>query len=65
MTKKHFEMIAAQIKAQLDFSQQRLKDEHKEAAYVTLQNLANDLATEFAATNDRFDFQRFLRACGF
>ena len=58
-------MIAAQIKAQLDFSQQRLKDEHKEAAYVTLQNLANDLATEFAATNDRFDFQRFLRACGF
>jgi len=65
MTKKHFEMIAAQIKAQLDFTQSKGSDDQKLTAHIVLQNLANDLATEFAATNDRFDFQRFLRACGF
>lgn len=63
MTRKHFEMIAAQIKAQLDFTQSKGTEDQKLTAYLTLQNLTNDLATQFA--NDNFDFGRFKRACGF
>lgn len=65
MTKKHFEMIARQIKAQLDFTQSRGTDDQKLTAFLTLQNLTTDLATDFAANNDRFDFDRFRKACGF
>jgi len=65
MTRKHFEMIAAQIKAQLEFTQSKGTEDQKLTAFLTLQNLTNDLAQGFAATNDNFDFGRFKRACGF
>lgn len=32
---------------------------------LTLKELANDMATDFAYDNPRFDRQRFLTACGF
>ena len=65
MTRKHFEMIAAQIKAQLEFTQSKGTEDQKLTAFLTLQNLTNDLGAQFVSTNDNFDFGRFKRACGF
>jgi len=53
MTRKHFNLIAAAIAAQVP-------DVGLAAAYA----IASALADDFAFENPRFDRQRFLRACG-
>ena len=53
MTRKDFELIAATIKARRD---------HIGSAYTEL--LAEDFAQALKATNQQFNRDRFIRACG-
>jgi len=53
MTRKHFELIAAAIAAQVPAVG------HSAALLI-----AASLADDFAFENPRFDRQRFLKACG-
>lgn len=63
MTRKHFEAIAAIIKAT------RIPGESSpgfDNGYETAtENIASSLASYFASQNERFDRERFLKACGF
>ena len=59
MTKKHFELIAVVIKDRKERGNGR--GERKEV----LEALANDFANRLQAENERFDKERFLKACGF
>lgn len=75
MTRKHFEMIAASIKAEVDrlraerdlFNKQGMTN--RADSRVKLENgvyLATcRIAQAFAKENPRFDHRRFLTACGF
>lgn len=58
MTKKDFELIAATIKDGIGINRAN------SAALATQQRIAERFATELAATNPRFDRERFLKACG-
>lgn len=59
MTRKHFEAIAAKIKARL-----ATIDYGDEAAYYIAVSIAKDFADVAANDNPRFDTHRFLAACG-
>lgn len=61
MTKKHFEAIAAIIKAQYDSASKR-RDGWE--ACQTIEHTADNLAEYFASQNPRFDELKFLQACG-
>jgi hypothetical protein len=51
MSRRHFELIASTIRA-LDMPANRRE------------HVARDFADALAATNDRFDRDRFIKACG-
>lgn len=56
LSKKYYEQIAAAFKAEVE------KDnEGRQALY----NVALQLADAFGKDNERFDEDRFLKACGF
>lgn len=56
MSKKYYERIAAEFKAEV-----AKDDEGRQALY----NVALQLADFFGKDNERFDEDRFLKACGF
>lgn len=58
MTRKDYEMVAKAIKRQVD---RGILDPNE---CDILEDLALELAGEFAADNPRFDTKRFLAACG-
>lgn len=76
MTRKDYEMIAANIRAELDTAstidevpcahhdgmvrQGGLVDGHRQAA----RSIACSIASALEAENPRFDRERFMRACG-
>lgn len=62
MTKKHFEQIAAIIKARVDARKGRAGNEEVEWA---MESRANALCGVFIEANPRFDKARFMAACGF
>jgi hypothetical protein len=57
MTRKDYELIAEVIKT-------ARKVETGEAVLVSVEHLANTLATELEIENPRFNRARFLSACG-
>lgn len=70
MSKKHFEAVAAEIRGVfLAYSEQHDKAHTSSAAAVAVGamdacvDIAERLADVFAASNGRFDRQRFLDAC--
>jgi hypothetical protein len=65
MSRKHFEMVAAEIKDQVEALEYReLSGPARKASLVTLTLTAKRLATVFRTENPLFDRQRFLEACG-
>jgi len=58
MTKKDYVKIASVIEKSVDCYQID-NEEHR-----VLSDLAQDLAVVFASDNDKFDQDRFLKACG-
>jgi hypothetical protein len=52
MTRKHFEAIASAIR------------ELQHGDSIDIDKLARDIADVCAESNSRFDYSRFLRACG-
>lgn len=70
MTKKHFEMIAAEFKRTLDVLATSVTDDPEvvrraSSAQQALKYTAENLATQFAQANPNFDRARFLTAAGF
>lgn len=67
MTKKHFEAMAALIKAQLgELEHESIPDFYPDgASYDTLKSTAIRMAAYFSSENPRFDPKKFLTACGF
>ena len=57
MTKQHFEAIAYIIK-------DNLSKYNSEKSLSAIRILAYDLADYLAKQNERFDYGRFLKACG-
>ena len=57
MSRKVYEFAAKHIKAQLHTC--------NDCCDHTLRALAESMADDFKADNDRFDRARFLKACGF
>ena len=55
-TKKHFEAVAKTIKAQ---------DTENYDVFKAVREIARDMANMFQASNERFDRNRFMQACGF
>lgn len=54
MSRKHYQMIAQVLNtARCDWADGQ-----------TIDTLAEDFADELVATNERFDRERFLKACG-
>lgn len=63
MNKKHFEAIAAILKAKADqYRNSSYPDAYDRFAAVDA--IADDLAEYFASQNPRFDELKFLQACG-
>lgn len=62
MTKKHFEAIAAIVRANSIKNPAAGYDEGFDAGVAAM---AADLANMFAAENPRFNRDKFLTACGF
>jgi hypothetical protein len=58
MTKKDYEAIAERIARLAD------KYQHDEGRNI-IAEVVEDLAEEFAEENPRFDFYKFVKACGF
>lgn len=58
---RHYNVIAAQIRAQYESA---IKRENGIAAAHAVYELAHSMALEFVADNPRFDMSRFLEACG-
>ncbi len=69
MTKKHFNLIAAAIRREMDVhcDNDTLSEAarlSRQAGRLALGNIAEDLAGEFVRENPNFDQRRFLAACG-
>ncbi len=60
LTKKYYEMIAAEIRAAMP-SGNHARDI---GGYLALERLARYLASTFESQNPKFDRARFLAACG-
>lgn len=66
LTRKHFEMVARNIAAEVTtVDQNSFNIDQQNAVLVSMRNLAINLCTEFRAENPNFDATRFLKACGF
>lgn len=63
MQKRHFEMIAAQVKAAHVRASLRDWTEGKRCAITTVEQLAEGFANQLAAEFPKFDKVRFLQAC--
>jgi len=66
--KKHFDLVASKIHAQViqireDFPEKGSVE--RMVAIETLYNLADNLTQSFQAANPKFDYPRFMEACGF
>lgn len=57
VSKKHFEAIAAELRAAIEL-------DSKAAARQSVERVAEGLSNIFARENPRFDRARFLKACG-
>ena len=55
-TRKHFEAVAAILKAQ---------DTENYDVFKAVREIARNMADVFQASNERFDRNRFMQACGF
>lgn len=71
MTKKDYIKFAAMIKARVDELHSEVKQVNQLTDYSNLrgklsevQHFAGEMANIFADDNDRFDSDRFLKACG-
>ena len=60
MTRKDYVMIAEAIRTQIELSEKFQEEEARAGA----QNIAYDLALRLGNDNPRFDYNRFLVACG-
>jgi hypothetical protein len=65
MTRKHFETVAAVIKSGVDTSAHYLTGNARKVALDAQWRIAADLGDAFQRENARFDFTRFMAACGF
>lgn len=67
LTRKHFEQIAFEIKAEVTSLEQNplTTPQAASGAKVALRNVATNLCTFFREENPNFDRERFLKACGF
>jgi hypothetical protein len=65
MTKKNYELIASVFAGAID-DIDSIYDEinEKQPRWYAIGHLAHSLALELQRDNDRFDKDRFLRACG-
>jgi hypothetical protein len=57
MTRKDYELVAASIKTVVDVT-------YDDKAKITLREVAMQIAYGLTRTNERFDRNRFLKACG-
>jgi hypothetical protein len=66
MSKKHFESLASNIRANLDSirNSARWTEGEKGVALISAENVARAVAGVCADANPRFDTHRFLAACG-
>lgn len=60
MTRKDYELIARAIKASMDGARYRGSDTERNA----IREVAKNIAGALQADNPRFDWARFLSACG-
>jgi hypothetical protein len=65
MTKRHFKLFAAKIKADVDAALQHCRPDMVEDAVTKARYAADMFASVAAEDNPRFDRGRFLAACGF
>ena len=66
MTKKDYELIANVIShTQSHYITNNELAKQKEVIDATLEVLADELAERLQIDNPRFDFERFMTACGF
>lgn len=66
MTRKHFEMIASNIRTMVDRNNMEGADlQSRSYAIGELRILAHSFAADFRQENVNFDTERFMRACGF
>lgn len=65
LSKKHYEQIAARIKAAGLQVAKNSRGESYTAQMITLEDLTRELAADFRRDNERFDNYRFMKACGF
>lgn len=65
MTKQHYILIAASIKAsRKDTTQWSLGKGEQKTANEVIMHLVSNLCSALAQDNPRFDQDRFLQACG-
>lgn len=60
MTKKDYELIAGEIKEIVEMT-----ENYDALGYNAVHTLAHNLAGTFKKENERFDFHKFLKACGY
>jgi hypothetical protein len=65
MTRKHFETIAAAIKAQATTARNCYPPQERNATLDALGGVADTIADACRQDNPRFDRRRFMEACGF
>lgn len=61
MQRRHFELIARTIKGRMDQARSAPQMAWRKPA---IEELARDFADQLARTNELFDRERFLKACG-
>lgn len=65
MTRKHFEAIAAILKAQYEAEKERFYSfGYDEPNHLVVRTTAENMADYFETQNPLFDRRRFLIACG-
>jgi hypothetical protein len=60
MTKKDYELIASEIKEMVEMTKN-----YDSPAYNVVHTLAHNLAGTLKKENERFDYHKFLKACGY
>jgi hypothetical protein len=65
MTRKHYEMIAADFAREVEQCAGQDRRFGAGTPLAALYSLAVRMTDTFQKTNDRFDSDRFLKACGF
>lgn len=65
MTRKHYETIAAAIKAQATTARNCYPTQERNATLDALGGVADTIAHVCRQDNPRFDYMRFMTACGF